>query len=228
MSGVSDYVAEGLRDLRVLAVLALAACAHGPPMYPVPAPPLDDDAGFARLAAAMRTAYERDVVRSPAHAQHDLFELALLDALDGDRSTAIARLDRSASLVDDPGDRAMLGLTIRVWADGGDRAAIERQIARLPHPGVERQLATLHELVGGLTPDVSHAAIAELVGSAREVSLDTAEAIVFQRWFVRHVATHAADYDAVLSRERRRRTSGSSPPGTPAPSGSPAAAGGDR
>ena len=187
-------------------VVVAAACAHGQHTFPVPSPPLDDDAGFSRLTASMRAEYEHDLARVPVQArmQHDLFELALLDALAGDRATAIARLDRSASLVADPGDRAMLGLTIRIWADGEDAAAIERQIARLPQAQVTRQLHTLHELVRDLTPEVSRSAIGELVGKAHEVPLDTAEAIVFQRWFMRHVAPHAADYQAVLSREPRR------------------------
>lgn len=187
-------------------LLVIAACAHAQRTYPVPAPPLDDDAGFARLAAAMRADYEHDLARVPVQPrmQHDLFELALLDALAGDRDTAIARLDRSASLVTDPGDRAMLGLTIRIWADGEDRGAIERQIGKLPAAQVTKQLQTLHELVRDLTPEVSRGAIAELVGKAQTVPLDTAEAIVFQRWFVRHVAPHAADYQAVLSREPPR------------------------
>ncbi len=210
----------------ILCALWLVACAASGPRpdraqahaYAVP-PDVGrlvvDAKAFAGFARVLRADLEGDLARHdirPAQAVKDrLFILALLDALDDRWADAVARLDRIASLEENPAARAMTGLTIRVWADarahGGDtppafRAALERKLATLPVDLVARQLQMLRTMGRVFTPDVCRRLVDESVGGEARtgaVSLESVHAIAFQRYAVVRLVPVGREIDEVLA-----------------------------
>jgi hypothetical protein len=123
-----------------------------------------DEPAFAALARPLRADVEGDLarfeIREPESLKNRRFILALLDALDGRWTDAVAEIDRIAAVESDPADKVMTGLTIRVWADalaqGGSpdafRAALERKLAAMPIDLVRRQLSMLRAMGQVFTP----------------------------------------------------------------------------
>jgi len=184
----------------------LAACAHAAVAgYRVPADVgvlVSDRAAFARFAGDLRAGVERDLPAATGEAKKDrLFTLALLDALDGHWPAAVAHLDQIAALETSPSARAMRGLTIRIFAEGGDvRAAMEHQLAQLPIELVRDQLAMLRTMAQVFTPAVCRQLVVENV-KARDgrVSFDDAQAIAFQRYAVVYLVPAAPIIEKVLA-----------------------------
>jgi hypothetical protein len=215
---------------RLLLVLLIAACGATPrpaasPAVERPAQGADHryrvtDAGrlvidgdaFAELARRLRPDIERDLAGAvhDAEGQRDRwFLLALLDALDDRWDQAVANIDRAAALETDPADRAMIGLTIRVWADaighGGDaeafRAALERKLTTLPTDLVRGQLAMLRAMGQVFSPDVCRKLVDDAIGAHLHdgaLSLDQAQAVAFQRYAVVRLVPVGAVIDQVL------------------------------
>ena len=216
---------------RLFLVLLIAACGSAP--RPAPRPAVErpaqgadhryrvTDAGrlviagvaVADLARRLRPDIERDLTAGAvrdAEGQRDRwFLLALLDALDDRWDQAVANIDRAAALETDPGDRAMTGLTIRVWADaiahGGDaeafRAALERKLTALPMDLVRGQLAMLRAMGQVFSPDVCRKLVDDAIGAHLHdgaLSLDQAQAIAFQRYAVVRLVPVGAVIDQVL------------------------------
>jgi len=164
---------------------------------------LEDDAAFAELARAVRADLDSDLerydIRDRAALKDRLFELALLDALDGHFEAALARLDRLAAIEQKPAARVMTGLTIRIWADalraGAEvrpafRAALERKLATMPYDLVAEQLAALRAMAQAFSPAVCKNLVEEHVGAAARagpLSFEQVQAIVFQRWAVQRL-----------------------------------------
>jgi hypothetical protein len=76
---------------------------------------LDDDAGFARFARVLRGDLEAGLARGdrPRGSRGaELFDLAVLDALDGDWERADRRVREMMALADEPVAKLMTGLTI--------------------------------------------------------------------------------------------------------------------
>jgi hypothetical protein len=203
------------RPRLVLAALALglAACAHPaahePPAsrpdhrYAVPADVerlLVDDAAFAPFARALRHDVEADVAHGAtldrSTRRDRLFDLALLDALDGSWELAVTRLDTIAAEEPDPGAKVMTGLTIRVWADarraGGDlhaafAAALEERVRHMPYELLETPFAVLREMGKVLTRDYCQQLVRDFAGAEAatgSLSLEKADAVLFQRYVV--------------------------------------------
>ena len=111
--------------------------------------------------------------RSP-NLKDRLFILALLDALDGHWTEALARIDRIAAVETKPADKVMTGLTIRVWSDalahGGDhdafRAALERKLATMPIDLVRTELSILRTMGQVFTPDACRKLVDQEIGRA--------------------------------------------------------------
>jgi hypothetical protein len=173
---------------------------------------IDGDA-FADLARQLRPDLERDlaagVVHDPEGQRDRWFLLALLDALDDRWDQAVVNLDRAAALETDPADRAMTGLTIRVWADaighGGDaeafRAALERKLTTLPTDLVRGQLSMLRAMGQVFSPDVCRKLVDDAIGAHLHdgaLSLDQAQAVAFQRYAVVRLVPVGAVIDQVL------------------------------
>jgi len=172
-----------------------------------------DPAAFAELARPLRTDLEHDFasfdIREPATLKDHLFILALLDALDGRWTEALARIDRIAAVETKPVEKVMTGLTIRLWVDarahgGGPdafRAALERKLATMPIDLVRGELSILRTLGQVFTPDVCRGLVDDKIGPQVEngtISLDQAEAITFQRYAVLHLVPVGSVIDQVL------------------------------
>ncbi len=218
-----------LRSLPAIAVVAALlpwACARAPAQhanrpepghgYPVPADVgrlVSDDGAFAAFAGPLRRDLQREVDRGDlrgASLTDHLFVLALLDAIDDQWPDAIARIDRIASLTADPVDKAMRGLTIRVWADtyargdaspAGFRAAMARALDRLPIDRVRDQLSMLRTMAQVFTPEVCRQLVEQQVAPHIEhgsATLEQAQAIAFQHYAVKRLVPVGPIIDAVL------------------------------
>ncbi len=201
------------RALPWLLAIVLVACAHpgAPVAASAPAPhrylvPEDverllvDGAAFATFARPLRRDLEADLTRGApldrATRRDRLFDLALLDALDGDWDGAVARLDRIAAEEPDATARIMTGLTIRVWADahhagGGTRAAfaaaLEQRVTAMPYDAVREPFAALREMGRVFSAAYCQQLIQEYAGAAAArgaLSLEQASAVLFQRYVV--------------------------------------------
>jgi len=212
----------------MIVVLLLAACGAAPPPRAERAEPLPshryrvagdvgrlviDEAAFAELARPLRADVEGDLarggIRDPDSLKDRLFILALLDALDGQWSEALARIDRIAEVETNPAEKAMTGLTIRVWVDaiahGGSpeafRAALERKLATMPIDLVRGQLAMLRAMGQVFTPESCRRLVDEQIGPHVEngaLSLEQAQAVAFQRYAVVRLAPVGTVIDQVL------------------------------
>lgn len=213
---------------RVLVLLLLAACASAPRprveradqlpthRYPVAGPVGDlvvDAAAFARLAGPLRADMESDLarfdIREPESLKDRLFILALLDALDNRWPEALARVDQVAAVETKPADKAMTGLTIRVWTDaiahGGTpdafRAALERKLATMPIDLVRGHLSTLRTMGQVFTPDVCRQLVESEIGKhldAGALNLEQAQAVAFQRYAVVRLVPVAPAIDQAI------------------------------
>ncbi len=193
--------------LIVSLVVACGGPQHAAPAhrYPVPAQVgtlVADDRAFAAFARAVRADLD-----PRADDKEALFVLAVLDALDDHWAEAVAKIDRIAALETDPADKAMTGLTIRVWADalgGGGTpeafgAALERALAKLPLALVHDQLAMLRAMGQVFTPEVCRTLVDQGVHpSGGTVSLVDAHTIAFQRYAAKRLAPVGAVIDRVL------------------------------
>ncbi|HEU0035225.1 MAG TPA: hypothetical protein VFQ53_31585 [Kofleriaceae bacterium] len=169
-----------------------------------------DDRSFAPLARPLRADVEASLRGSlDVTARKDrLFILALLDALDDHWPEALASIDRIAALETDPRQRAMTGLTIRVWADArargadtpdGFRAALERALNTLPLALVHDDLQMLRAMGQAFTPEACRALVAQAVHAEHgTISLEDARTIAFQRYAVKRLAPVGAVIDQVL------------------------------
>jgi len=213
---------------RLLAVLLLAACASAPRprveradqlpthRYPVAGHVGDlvvDATAFARLAAPLRADMESDLarfdIRDPESLKDRLFVLALLDALDNRWPEALARIDQIAAVETKPADKAMTGLTIRVWSDalahGGTpdafRAALDRKLATMPLDLVRNDLSILRTMGQVFTPDVCRQLVESEIGPKLDrgaLTLEQAQAIAFQRYAVVRLVPVASAIDQAL------------------------------
>ena len=175
-----------------------------------------DAAAFGDLARVLRADLEHDLasydIRDPEITKDHLFNLAILDALDGKWDSAIARLDRAAALETKPAMKQMLGLTIRVWAAAisggrddasGFREAFEKKLASMNIELVRDELRQLVTLAGLVTPQFCQGVVDLQIGpSARKgaISLDEAEGILFQRWMYLRVIPVAPSIPEVVLR----------------------------
>lgn len=212
----------------LIAVLLIAACGATPRprvdrpdqlpsrRYAVPADVgrlVVDAAAFAEVARPLRADLELDLaqfdIRDPRSLKDRLFLLALLDALDGRWTEALARIDRIATIEVVPADRVMTGLTIRVWADaitrGGEpeafRAALERKLRTMPIDLVRGHLSILRTMGRVFSPEVCRRLVDEEIAPHVEngtVSLEEIEAIAFQRYAVVRLVPVGAVIDQVL------------------------------
>jgi hypothetical protein len=190
-----------LRYLAVVLVLAIGCGATTRPSVRAPAEVgrlVSDGAAFADFAARVRAGTT------------DLFVLAMLDALDGDWTRAVARLDELRAREPDP-DRALLqGMSIRIWADarthGGDtpeafRGALERLLATLPpRPAVAAALSELRAMGQAFTPEVCRQLVEENVKPGPDGALtpEQIHVIVFQRYAAVRLAPVGKVIDEVL------------------------------
>jgi len=188
--------------------LVLAACgAHAAAGYRVPADVgslVVDNAAFATFARELRSGVERALPTATGEAlKEHLFALALLDALDGHWAASVASLDRIAAVETSPADKAMRGLTIRIWADAERdhdfRAAMERQLAALPVDLVRNQLAMLRTMAQVFTPEVCRKLVSDEIKAHGTVTFEQAQAIAFQRYAVKQLVPVAAIIDEVLA-----------------------------
>lgn len=194
---------------RITLFAVLVGCAHAAVTgnYRVPADVgalVSDQAAFARFATDLRAGIERELPAATGEARKDrLFTLALLDALDGRWPAAVARLDQIAALESSPAARAMRGLTIRIFAEGGDvRQAMEHQLAQLPIELVRDQLAMLRTMAQVFTATVCRQLVVDNIGPkvrGGRVSFDDAQAIAFQRYAVVYLVPVAGIIDKVLA-----------------------------
>jgi hypothetical protein len=202
----------------VLLVLGLVGCS-GPTKlsttqqtcrYHVPAEVgsiVVDDKAFAAFVAEVRPDLERESkAKDPEVAKARLFVLSMLDALDGKWPGALAYLDRVRDLEATPEDKAMTGLTLRVWTDvSGDatkyRAAFDARAKQLPKDKLAEQLAMLRTMAQVFTPDVCRQLVNQEVSPHVKdgtVDIEQAHAIVFQRYAVVRLVPVAKDIDDVL------------------------------
>jgi hypothetical protein len=190
-------------------LLLVAACAHAPPAararrYPVPADVerlLVDDAAFAALVRAVRPDLEADVALGIAVVgwstwRDRQFDLALLDALDGNWELAVHDLDVIAREEKDPAAKIMTGLTIRVWADarraGGDLhaafgAALAERVRHMPYELLETPFAMLRQMGASFTREVCMGLIHDFAGASAakgSLAIGEVEAVLFQRYVV--------------------------------------------
>jgi hypothetical protein len=193
------------------------AAAAAPPTYPVPPDVerlLEDDADFARFARVLRGDLERqlgrrDLARDARRA--DLFDLAVLDALDGDWERADRRVREVMALEEQPAARLMAGLTIRVWAAarraGGDppaafRRALEEAVGAMPREVVQGELAMLEAMGRVFSLEACKALVKEHIGpdaSDGAIAREQASALVFQRYAVLHLVPVGAVIVDVLA-----------------------------
>ena len=214
------------RTLLALGVL-LVGCAH--PAAPAP-PPRDhryvvppdverllvDDVAFGAFARELRRDVEADVARGAAldrSTRRDrLFDLALLDSLDGNWELAVTRLDTIAAEEPDPAAKIMTGLTIRVWADarraGGDlhaafAAALDERVRHMPYDLLKLPFATLREMGKVFTRDYCQKLVREYAGAEAatgSLSLEKADAVLFQRYVVVNLVPVGAETFQVMDR----------------------------
>jgi hypothetical protein len=214
---------------RLFILLLLAACAAAPRpridradqlpshRYPLTGRAGDlvvDAAAFAKLAGKLRTDMESDLarfdIREPESLKDRLFVIALLDALDNRWPAALARIDQIAAVETKPANKAMTGLTIRVWTDaiahGGDaaafHAALERKLATMPIDLVRDDLSTLRTMAQVFTPDVCRQLVESEIGrhiTNNSLSLEQAQAIAFQRYAVVRLVPVAPAIDKALA-----------------------------
>ncbi len=187
----------------------MAACAHAQPAHTYRVPTdvgrlVADDAAFADFSRSLRA----DL--TDRNDKDQLFVVSMLDALDGHWPDAVAKLDRAAALETDPQLKVMLGLTIRVWADaiatGGDsadsfRAALARKLDGLPIDLVRDSLSMLRTMSQVFTPEVCRGLVQDSVGPEAQkgpISLQSAHAIVFQRYAVKRLVPVGKVVDEVL------------------------------
>jgi hypothetical protein len=215
--------------MRTLLVLSLlAACGAAPPprveradQLPTHRYPVTGDVGrlvvdaatFAELARPLRADVERDLaqfdIREPESRKDRLFVLALLDALDGHWTEALARIDRIAAVETKPADKVMTGLTIRVWSDalahgGGPdafRAALERKLATMPIDLVRNELSILRTMGQVFSPETCRELVQREIGPQVKdgaLSFEQVQAIAFQRYAVVHLVPVGPVIDKVL------------------------------
>ena len=140
----------------------------------------------------------------------DLFDLAVLDALDGDWERADRRVREVMALEDEPAAKLMTGLTIRVWLvarrSSGDsaafRRALEEAVAAMPREVVRDQLAMLEAMGRVFSLEACRALVKQHIGpdaADGSIARDQASALVFQRYAVRHLAPVGAVIVDVLA-----------------------------
>jgi len=189
---------------------------HNYRVSPEPGRLVVDAAAFSELARVLRADLEHDLatydIRDVEITKDHLFNLAILDALDGKWDSANARLDRASALEQKPAQRAMMGLTIRVWAAAiaagrddatGFREALEKKLASMNIELVRDELRQLVTLSGLVTPQFCQGVVDLQIGpSARKgpISLDEAEGILFQRWMYLRVIPVAPSIPEVVNR----------------------------
>lgn len=203
-----------MRILLALLAVLTGACGAAPARYAVPADVgslVVDDAAFATFERDLRRELGDGAGGGAAHADR-LFLLALLDALDDDWASAVARLDRIAADEPDPDAKAMRGLTIRIWADAraagtdtpeGFAAAMERRLAAMPVDRLRDQLAMLRAMAQTFTPEVCRQLVDQEVAPHVQhgaVDLADASAIAFQRYAVVRLVPVATQIDEMLGR----------------------------
>jgi hypothetical protein len=181
-----------------------------PARYPVPAEVgsiVVDDGAFATFAAAIRPDLERESTsKDPEVAKARLFVLAMLEALDEKWPSSLAYLDKVRDLEAKPEDKAMTGLTLRVWIDvAGDatryRAAFEARARELPREKLVEALAMLRTMGQVFTPDVCRQLVNQEVSPHvlnNTVDIEQAHPIVFQRYAVVRLVPVGKDIDEVL------------------------------
>lgn len=189
-----------MRWLVVLLFLACAAPKHAQTpavRFPVPADVgrlVVDSAAFASFAASLRAGLAGSTDTEAR------FVLSMLDGLDGHWTDAVEKLDAIAASDPDPLSRAMRGLSIRVWADGGVfRDSLAAHVDALP-PAAKPQLGELRAMAHAFTPDVCRTLVVENVKPQDgTVTLADAHTIVFQRYAVVRLVPVGADIEAVLA-----------------------------
>jgi hypothetical protein len=172
-----------------------------------------DEAAFAALARPLRADMESDLarfdIRDPESLKDRLFVLALLDALDNHWSEALARIDRIAAIETKPAEKAMTGLTIRVWSDalahGGApdafHDALERKLATMPLALVRNDLSILRTMGQVFSPDTCRELVSKEIGPHVKdgaLSFEQVQAIAFQRYAVVRLVPVGAAIDQVL------------------------------
>jgi hypothetical protein len=172
-----------------------------------------DEAAFAALARPLRADMESDLarfdIRDPESLKDRLFILALLDALDNHWPEALARIDRIAEIETKPANKAMTGLTIRVWSDalahGGTpdafRIALERKVATMPIDVVRNDLSILRTMGQVFSPETCRELVSKEIGPYVKdgaLSLEEAQAIAFQRYAVVRLVQVGKAIDDVL------------------------------
>lgn len=208
------YTSPMLRWLVILLVACGGAPAHPAPpttehRYPVPADVgrlVVDDAAFAELARALARDAQADLrtASNPRLLKDRRFVLALLDALDGRWPEAVAQLDAARALETDPRQRAMTGLTIRVWADARGapaafEAALEAQLAALPIDLVRDDLGLLRTMAQVFSPETCQRLVTDAVRvRAGTIGFDDAEGVAFQHYAVKRLVPVGAVLDRVL------------------------------
>jgi hypothetical protein len=186
------------------------------PRYPVTADVgrlVVDGPAFAELAHRLRADIERELaardIRDAEGLKDRWFILAMLDALEERWEESVAKVDRVAALEAKSADRAMTGLTIRVWADaithGGDpeafRAALERKLSTMPIDVVRGHLSILRTMGRVFSPEVCRKLVDDEIGPHLDhgaLSLEQAHALVFQRYAVVRLVPVGAVIDQVL------------------------------
>jgi hypothetical protein len=172
-----------------------------------------DEAAFAALARPLRADMESDLarfdIRDPESLKARLFVLALLDALDNHWPEALARIDRIAAIETRPAEKAMTGLTIRVWSDalahGGTpdafQDALERKLATMPLALVRNDLSILRTMGQVFSPDTCRELVSKEIGPHVKdgaLSFEQVQAIAFQRYAVVRLVPVGAAIDQVL------------------------------
>jgi hypothetical protein len=184
--------------------------------YRVPPQPgrlVVDAAAFGELARLMRADLEHDLavfdIRDPAVQKNHLFNLAMLDALDGKWDSAIVRLDRATALETIPAQKHMMGLTIRVWAAAitagrddatGFREALEKKLAKMPLELVREDLRQFVTIAGLVTPQFCQQTVELQIGRKSTIALEEAQGVVLQRWLYLRLIPVAPSIPEVVNR----------------------------
>ena len=166
-----------------------------------------DATAFAAFPAEIRPTLERESTsKDPETAKARLFVLAMLDGLDEKWPSSLAYLDRVRELEAKPEDKAMTGVTLRVWTDvAGDtskfRAAFESRVTKLPREKLVEPLAMLRTMGQEFTPDVCRQLLTQEVSPHVKdgtVDIEQVHAIVFQRYAVVRLVPVGKDIDEAL------------------------------